>query len=315
MAREIIWRDLLTLLHYRNQEVFLNNALGLTQTPGVLSSVMLSLLLPNSGYCTAVQDQPDEEVPLFGQMVAPTSKNAAHLAFITPGDGIPAGALGKLLSFFSHQAGEKGCVQIRAEVGQRSGMVESFRAAGFQPYAEQCVWHIPRDMKAAADDVPWSPLSKRDTLKAESLYNDIVPRNVRRVEPRPLEDNQQRIACWEGEKLLGFTTLHWGPQGVMVDVFLDPAQSAMERHVRGIYQNLAPYHRRHFYFRVRSYQEKLASALDRLGAEPGPAQLAMVKYLAVHYRARQKHRLAALNKQPDITTPYMKSKAHQTTYE
>ena len=315
MAREIIWRDLLTLLQYRNQEVFLDNALGLTQTPGVLSSIMLSLLLPNSGYSTAVQDQPDEEMPLFGQMVSPTSKNAAQMAFVTPGEGVPAGALAKLLSFFSHQAGEKGCVQIRAEVEQRSGMVEEFREAGFQPYAEQHVWRIPQDMKPAADGVPWIPLANQDTLKVETLYNDIVPRNVQRVEPRPLEGNQQRMACWEGDKLLGFSTLHWGPQGVMVDVFLDPAQREMGKHVRAIYQSLAPYHRRHFYFRVRTYQEKLASALSRLGAEPGPAQLAMVKYLAVHYRSKQSYRLAALNKQPDITIPYMKSKAHQTTYE
>ncbi len=315
MAREIVWRDLLTLIRYRNQEVFLDNALGLTQTPGVLSSVMLSLLLPNSGYYTAVQDQPDEDRPLFGQMVSPVSKNSAYMAFVAPGDGVPAGALGKLLSFFSYWAGEKGCVQIRAEVERSSGMPEEFQGAGFQPYAEQHVWRIPQDMKPKVEGTPWISLTKQDTLKAETLYRGIVPRNVQRVEPGPLHGDQQRMAFWEGDQLLGFSTLHWGPQGVMVDVYLDPAQSEMERHIRAIYESLAPYHRRHFYFRVRTYQEKLASALNRLGAEQGSPQLAVVKYLAVHYRSNQSYRLANYNKQPDITTPYVKSKANQTTYD
>jgi len=315
MAREIVWRDLLRLLRYRNQEVFLDNALGLTQTPGVLSSVMLSLLLPNSGYCTAVHDQIGGEPPLFGQMISSASKHSAYMAFVAPGDRVPAGALGKLLSFFSHRAGEKGCVQIRAEVEQRSAIAEGFRAAGFQAYAEQFVWRLPQDMDQTADRRPWTPLSKQDSLKAEALYRGIVPRNVQRVEPRPLAGDQQRIASWEGDQLLGFSTLHWGPQGVMVDVFLDPTLSAMEQHILAIYESLTPYHRRHFYFRIRSYQEKLASALNRLGAEQGPAQLAMVKYLAVHYRSKQSNRLGAFNTQPDITTPYVKSKANQTTHE
>jgi len=64
---------------------------------------------------------------------------------------------------------------------------------------------------------------------------------------------------------------------------------------------------RDVYIRVRSYQQQLASALERVNAEAGPIQKAVVKRLTVHYNAKQTFRVQGFENQPDITTPISNS--------
>jgi len=315
MAREIAWRDVLTLLRYRNRELFLDNALGLTFAPSLISNVLFSLLLPSSGYCAAVQVQPEGSPPLIGQIYSSNAKGAAQLAFLAPRDHIAPEPLVDLLSFLSQQAGDKGGFQIRAEVERDSTLEDGFREAGFHAYAEQHVWRMP-DSLAAHKEVPqWEPVSPRDELNVEGFCRQIVPRNVQRVEPPSASRGGQGLLFRENGQLLGFASSHGGPKGVLIDLVTDPSLSDLERHIQAICEKMSLYRRQNFYLRVRTYQKRIATALERMEAEQGPAQLAMVKFLAIHYRAKQSYPRAAFDTQPDITTPFVKSKARQTYYE
>lgn len=307
MARAFSWRDFLTLFRYRNREVFLDNSLSLTHAPGVLTNVMLSMLLPNSGFCTAVQPGPDGSRPLLGQFHCANARRVARLTFLAPEDEISQDRTVKLCSSLCKQAGEMGAFQVLAEVEQDTTTAASLRQTGFQPYAEQRIWLLPSSLVPAGDTKGWAPISREDEQHIQHLYKQIIPRSVQRVEPAPRVKDIQGWAYRRQGQLRGIATFTWGPKGVLVDVVMDPEESSLEGHITALFQLLSPYHRDRFYFRVRTYQQKIASALERVGASKSPLQLAMVKYLAVQFQVKKLTNLAHLEKQPDITTPFAKS--------
>lgn len=315
MARAFAWRDFLTLVRYRDRELFLDNSLGLTQSPGIISNVMLSLLFPASGFCTTVQPGEDESHPLFGQLHCSNAKRAARLTFLAPKDGLPPDRLVKLFSTLSQQAGELGAFQVLAEIERDSTVAESLRKAGFQPYAEQHIWQVPESLALPPDQPRWVPIAKGDEPAIQHLYGQVIPRNVQRVEPAPRVEEIKGWAYREDDRLRGFASFQWGPKGVLADLVLDPDLSAIGAHIATLFDKLAPFHRGKFYFRVRTYQQQIASALGGLGASRSPAQLAMVKHLAIQYQVKKIYHLAHLEKQPDITTPFVKMKINQTNYD
>ena len=166
---------------------------------------------------------------------------------------------------------------------------------------------LPCSVVPAGETKGWSPISREDEQHIQHLYKQIIPRSVQRVEPAPRVKDIQGWAYHRQGQLRGIATFTWGPKGVLVDVVMDPEESSLEEHITALFQLLSPYHRDRFYFRVRTYQQKIASALERVGASKSPLQLAMVKYLAVQFQVKKLTNLAQLEKQPDITTPFVKS--------
>ncbi len=314
MARAFTWRDLLILPRYRDQAIFLDNTLSLTYAPGLFSTVLLSLVFPRSGFFTTLQSPEEDAPPLLGQIYRANAKPVAQLTFLAPKDDVSSAHMVRLLSYLSQQAGERGAFHILAEV-QRGGLVaDCLRQSGFRPYAEQKIWSVPEDIDLENRQPGWIPLSKADGEAIQRLYREITPRDVQRVEAPPRVGDLQGLGCRVEGQLVGYTSFHWGPRGVLVDLIIDPAQTGLEEHIRAVCEKIPPHRRRNMYFRVRTYQEKLASALGEMGALQGPDQLAMVKYLAVHYRAQQAYNVGAFEKQPDITTPFVKTEENERTY-
>lgn len=307
MARTFAWHDLLTLLRYRDRALFLDNTLRLTYAPGLFSTVLLSLIFPRSGFYTTLQSPDDGSHPLMGQIYRANSQPMAQLTFLAPKDDVSPAQMVKLLAYLSQQAGERGAFHILAEVQRESMIADCLRQSGFRSYAEQQIWRIPEDLDHEPFQPGWVPLGKADGEGIQRLYREVIPRDVQRVEGPPRGGDLQGLVCRAEGELVGYASFHWGPKGVLVDLVIDPAQSTLEGHIRAVYQKLPSHRRRNVYLRVRTYQEKIASALEGMGALRGPEQFAMVKYLAVHYRAKQAYHVGAFEKQPDITTPFVKT--------
>jgi hypothetical protein len=314
MARAFTWRDLLILLRYRDRAIFLDNTLSLTYAPGLLSTVLLSLIFPGSGFFTMLQSPEENALPVVGQMYRANVKPMAKLTFLAPKDEVSPAHMVRLLSYICQQAGERGAFHILAEVQQEGLIADCMRQSGFRPYAEQRIWSVPEGVDLEVHQPGWRPLSNADGEEIHRLYGEIIPRDVQRVEAPPRVGDLQGLACRVKGELVGYSSFHWGPKGVLVDLVIDPAQPALGGHIKAICEKLPPHRRRNIYFRVRTYQEKLASALEEMGAQQGPDQLAMVKYLAVHYRAKQAYNVGAFEKQPDITTPFVKTEDNKRTY-
>lgn len=304
MARSIAWKDLYTLLRYQKQQLYLDNTLRLVYNPGLFSSALLSIAAPSSGFFTAVHPLDSESFPLLiGQIFHSSASLSARLVFLAPMEMSSQTGTGKLLSLLTAQAGERGAVQVLAEVPLNVLEENILYQAGFRTYAEQQIWKFPRGFALGTGKKSWIPITRGDDDQIVSLYQRIVPGAVQRVEPPPTFSKIKGMICWHEGRIVGFAETRFGPNGILVDIILEPELSDMDEYLAALFANL-PYRNTHdVYLRIRSYQERIASALEIAGADPGPEQRAVVKRLAVHYNAKQTFNYQAFEKQPDITTP------------
>jgi hypothetical protein len=292
------------LPRYQRQQQYLDNTLRLVYNPGLFSSALLSITAPSSGFFTAVHPLDSEPYPLLiGQVYHSSASLSARLVFLAPMEMSPQAGYGKLLSLLTAQAGERGAVQVLAEVPRNVLEEDILYQAGFRVYAEQQIWKFPRRFSSSTGEKTWIPITRGDGDQIVSLYQRIVPGAVQRVEPPPTFPKVEGMICWSEGRVVGFTETRFGPIGILVDIILEPELSDIDEYLAALFYHLPYRNIRDVYLRIRSYQERIASALGRAGADPGPEQKAVVKRLAVHYNAKQTFKYQAFEKQPDITTP------------
>jgi len=304
MARNLVWKDLTALPRYQNQKLYLDNVLRLVYNSGLVSHSLLSILAPSSGFCTAVEPIDSDQYPfLLGQIYHPVDSVSARMVFLAPGLMDTHPGFASVLTYLATLAGNWGALQVLAEVSLHSLEEEILHQAGFRPYAEQQIWKLPRHIYFESGKKNWIPILRSDALAVVSAYQRILPGQIQRVEPPPSFPNLQGMISWIDGKVAGFAEIHFGPHGILIDLFTDPALPDLDEYLGALLFQLPYRNTREVYLRVRSYQEQISSALERVGAEPGSRQKAVVKKLAVHYNAKQTFRVQGFEKQPDVTTP------------
>ena len=309
MARKLTWKDLAALTRYQNQKMILDNSLQFVHNPGLISSSLLSIISPSSGFYTTVERVDSHQFPfLLGQICCDRNDHSARIAYLAPSEMDAHPAFYKVVSNLVSTAGEKGAVQILAEVTENLPAEEIMYQAGFRQYAEQQIWKVPRRIVFGSGKKTWLPLSNNDVDAVISFYQRILPVQILRVEPPPTPAGMQGMICWKEGKIVGFAAIQFGPKGILVDILLAPELDQIDDYISALVFHLPYRDNRDIYFRVRSYQQGVKSALERLNAEPGPRQKAVVKRLAVHYNAKQTFRMQSFEKQPDITTPISNTK-------
>jgi len=295
MARKIIWKDLAALTRFKNQKLVLDNSFQYVYNPGLLSSSLLSIISPASGFYTAVELLGSENSSiLMGQLFQPAGSDTARVVFLAPRDINPHPAFGKVLSQLLNTAGERGALQVKAEVIDNSPGEE--------------IWKLPRRIVFGTGKKAWVPVTKDSSVLAEAFYQQILPGQIQRVEPLPVSPDLQSMISWKDGKVIGFASAQFGPRGILVDLLMDPEMDLVDEYLSALLFHLPYRDTRDVYLRVRSYQQQIASALERINAEAGPKQKAVVKRLTVHYNAKQTFRVQGFEKQPDITTPISNTK-------
>jgi len=308
MAQSFAWKDLLSLPRYRNQQQYLDNALRLLYAPGLVSSVLSSMIAPTSRFYTTIQHPGNSNFPnLLGQLYHPADQSTARLAFLAPKSAAENPGFARLLAHLSKKAGERGAFQILAEVPQGEGWEDTLYQAGFRPYAEQRIWKLSLLKRAFPADRSWCPVSDEDEDPLVSLYQRVTPHRVLRVEPPPKCSQRSGLVRLSGDQRLLCGLTQYGPRGILVDFVLDPALGDLEEQLMGLFNSLSRRGAREVYLRTRSYQGNLAFALESLGAQAGELQTAVVKKLTLKYNAKQAYSYQAFEKQPDITTPISNS--------
>jgi len=304
MAQKLAWKDLIILPRYQTQQLFLDNVLRLVYNPGLFSSALLSLTTPTSGFLTAVHRvEPDPTPYIIGQIYHSSTSASARIVFLAPKEENFWTGSEKLLSHLAALAGEQGALQVLAEVPLDAPVEDILYQVGFRPYTEQQIWKIPRKFPSGSGKKTWIPISKGDNDPVISLYQRSVPGSIQRVEHPPSFPKVEGMISWEEGKPVGFAETKFGPKGILVDLVLEPEISDVDQYLAALFYYLPYRTTRDVYLRIRSYQERIASALEKAGAEPGPQQKKVVKRLAVHYNAKQTFNYQAFEKQPDITTP------------
>jgi hypothetical protein len=310
MERNIAWKDLLSLPRYQRQLIYLENDLRLIYTPGLISSALLSIIMPSSGFCTAVHPLGSGPFPMVaGQLYHPAASLSARLNFLAPRDLESPRDFEGVLSYLIARAGERGAVQILAEIPQNGFEEDILTQAGFRTYAEQQIWKLPQRISSAnSGNITWEPIEERDVQGAISIYQRIIPGAVQRVEPPPTFPKADGMICWDDGDVVGFAETKFGPRGILVDLILEPGIPNLDQCLYQLFSQIPFQNTKIIYIRTRSYQERIASALESTGAMPGPNQIAVVKRLAVHYNAKQTFSYQGFEKQPDITTPISNTK-------
>lgn len=308
MARDFAWRDLFKLPRLRDQRIYFDTTLELTYQPGLLSSVVLSLISPSTGFCTSIQPLENPDGCYLGQIHNPSGEASARVSFLSPRSQLDQPGMGALLQHLCQQAGDQGFLQVLAEAEQGSPAETLLFGVGFRPYADQQIWLLPESFSRGRALPAWIPITRNHEEEVRSLYQRVIPSPVKHVESPPQAREMQGLIAWQSGRTVGYVRTHFGPSAVLMDAVLDPSSGNLQDQILGIRENL-PYHRtRRIYFRVRGYQKRLGSALEALGASLIRNQTAAVKKLTVHYKVPQKVNYRSFESQPDVTSPVSQTK-------
>jgi hypothetical protein len=306
MARKFNWLDFGSLPGLNRRKLVLDNLFRYVYNPGLFSNSLLSVTHSSSGFYSCVESGADTF--LLGQVYLPSAEPNARLVHLAPVEENAAPGFLPLLSRLCQVVGENGAFQMTAEMDENSPAEEILDQVGFRVYAEQQIWKLPRRVPMSLGTKAWMPTTKGDSSEISKFYQRVVPASILRVEPPPENCFSQGLICWTEGRITGFAKTQFGPKGILADLFLLQDLPNMEEYISALIFHMPYRDTKQIYLRVRSYQGRLAGALEMIGAEAGPIQKALVKRLAVHYNAKQTFRVQSFENQPDVTTPISNSK-------
>lgn len=289
MIRSFDWRDLPLLHRVRDRGLCLDSQLAYTRGPNVLQYALLDMLSPGRTAHTFVLHLAGQAS--IGQVLLPSGRNGAHIAFVSPAEVLEDNAGAEMLEAMARAAAERGAHNLIAEVDEHSPGFESLRRFGFAIYSRQRIWRlIPGDNPPSANGAPpddslpmWRAEAPADELAVASLYSNLVPALVQQVEPPP-ERHGRGLVHWRQGELLGYLGIDGGPRGVWVQPYFHPAAEDADRLLASFMGDLQDRRQRPLYMCVRSYQSWMTAPLQDLGFEALADQAVMVKRLAISIR-------------------------------
>ncbi|HSQ28001.1 MAG TPA: hypothetical protein VLM80_12835 [Anaerolineales bacterium] len=306
-VRSFDWRDLPTLVRYREDSVFLDSVLVLTRGSFIVPGALLSYLAPAMGVFTCVSTDDDDQ-GLVGQFMHVTGSPFAHLTFLTPYSALEMAGAPALLDYMVQMSGERGAWRLLADVDEQSLAFESLRMNSFAINARQRIWKISDQVqKNSARDL-WQTATSQDLIAIRGLYNNLVPALVQQAEPFTMQRPRGVVHYHQGE-LLAYVEFKFGHRGVWAQPFVHPDTEDVSGLMIELLQKIPNQRTRPVYICVRSYQAWLEPILEELGAEAGPRQAVMVKHLVQQQKAGRVFSLPTLETgQPKASTPMVHSK-------
>ena len=294
--RPFEWRDLPALHRSRLRGLFLDSRLALTRGPVLVpAGALLTWLAPRTGIFTYLCEAEAPAEPLIGQVTHAGGATFARLSFLAPESGVESADLPALFDQMAAEIGERGAFHVLAEVDEQTPAFQALHRAGFAIYARQRIWKLEQIAPGPSGRLaPWRACSAQDLLAVRSLYSNLVPGLVQQVEPLPRE-HLKGMVYYHAEVVHAYVELHYGPAGIWAQPFVHPDVEDFPARLVHLLQMLPGRFSRPVYLCVRSYQSWLETAIEALGAVPGPSQAVMVRHLAVPRRATEPYALPAMN--------------------
>jgi hypothetical protein len=293
-VRPFDWRDLPALYRFRQESVFLDNALLLTRGPLILPGALLSYLAPAVGMSTLVSSCHQKgRHTLIGQIMGGNGDHCARLTFLTPQSALETAALPQLLEALVVGSAAFGAHRLVAEVDEYTPAFDALRFSSFSIYARQRIWRMNFAESESPNGSGWRVASSFDQIALRSFYNNVVPGLVQQVEP--FTNHPARgLVLRDGSELLAYVELKYGYRGIWVNPFFHPDVQQPAALLQDLMFSL-PFRRgRPVYICVRTYQSWLEPALEDLGAEAGPRQAVIAKHLVIPQKAVRVFALPAL---------------------
>jgi len=289
-------RDLALLRSYLNRGLFLDSTRVLIHGTSLIPlGALLSFLSPSTRMFTyRCENTTENGMPLIGQLTFTPGASYARLSFLAPENAMAQPELSALADYMAMQMGDHGAFHILADVDESSQVFQSLHRSGFAIYARQRIWRLEGQLVGEKDPVTWRACRSRDSIGVRSLYCYVVPGLVQQVEPLP-KRNLKGVVHYKGGDLLAFVEMKYGRNGIWVQPFIHPDSVGFERTLFNLLYDLPGRGSRPLYICVRSYQSWLESAIEKMGAQPGPQQAMMVRHLTLTRRVNQSYPLPAIN--------------------
>ncbi len=298
-------RDLPLLSRYRSRGLYLDSTRVLIHGPimmpiGALIGFIGPSLRMFTYYC---ENSSEPAKPIIGQVTYSYGSSFARLSFIAPEDGLEQPGLSALVEFIVAQIGQLGVYHILADVDESHQVSHLLHRSGFAIYARQRTWRLEGEPRGESNASFWRASRSRDVIGERSLYCNVVPGLVQQVEPMPKKDFRGVVYYQSGE-LFAFVELKYGRKGIWVQPFVHPDAQGFDRQLTQLLYELPGRRDRPLYICVRSYQSWLETAVEAMGAQPGPQQAVMVRHLAIARRVNQTLPIRAINgKRIEPTAP------------
>jgi hypothetical protein len=289
-------RDLALLRSYLNRGLFLDSTRVLIHGTALIPmGAFLSFLSPSTRMFTyRCENTAEKGTPLIGQLTFTPGASYARLSFLAPEDAMEQSDLSALADYMAMQMGEHGAFHILADVDESSQVFQLLHRAGFAIYARQRIWSLEGQPVGEEDAVTWKACRSKDNISVSSLYCYVVPGLVQQVEPLP-EKNLKGVVHYQDGDLLAFVETKYGRNGIWVQPFIHPDAEGFDKTLFNLLKDLPGRGSRPIYISIRSYQSWLESAIEKMGAQPGPLQAVMVRHLALTRRVNQSYPLPAMN--------------------
>jgi hypothetical protein len=302
-VRQFYWRDLPSLIRYRQQGQFFDSAMLLTRGPMLVSIGALTTYFASAtGIFTYLcANDNDPACPLLGQVMHATTLPYARLTFLAPESALESEILPQLVEQLVKDIGERGALHLLAEVDEQSLAFESLREVSFAIYARQRVWRMKSQVAGPTINKCWQPAQQQDIIPVRSLHNSLVPAMVQQIESLPKDDFEGFVYYHEGD-LQAYVEVKRGLRGIWVQPFFHPDLDDLTPVLKDLLTALNARRNQPVYICVRSYQSWLENWVEAMDAEPGPLQAVMVKHLAISKKVEPSFALQALEgRQPEAT--------------
>jgi hypothetical protein len=233
-------------------------------------------------------------LPLIGQVTYVLGATNARLSFLAPENGLEMSDISAFSDYLAMEMGKHGVFHILADIDESNQVYHMLRRAGYAIYARQRIWRLNGPSVAESNPVSWRACKPRDVIGASSLYCNVVPGLVQQVEPLP-KKNLKGIVFYQNGEIRAYIELRHGRNGIWVQPFVHPDAEGFEGYLAQMLLNLPGRRDRPLFICIRSYQSWLESALEAMGAQPGPQQAVMVRHLTATLRVKQTYPLPAIN--------------------
>jgi hypothetical protein len=305
MIRPFELRDLPLLNRYRQRGLFLDSIPTLTWgrglvPAGAIFSPFSSALGVFTSFC---QNEDESHEPLIGQITHSITAPFAHFTYLAPDTAIDSPNLNPLLESLIKRVGERGAQSLIAEVDEDSHTFEALRKANFSIYSRQTLWRIDHKPLNANNTFEWIRCMPEDEINIWRLYSELVPTLVQQVESSPTGHLNGWVLYKDGE-ILGFVAMVMGPRGIYLQPFIHPDMEDVDSKLAQLISRLAPKKKRPVYICLRSYHSWLSTALEDMGAQPGPNQAVMVRRLALPIKKPVLSSLPQIKNGTEATTTY-----------
>jgi hypothetical protein len=242
------------------------------------------MINPRGTTFTLCYSEAKQSIKWVGQVEAQPGERSARMTYILPASATSLPGMLNLLDELAEHTGDRGALNLLAELDESSPALDLFRRAGFAIYAWQRIWKLATPEKQPdSSAILWRQARGLDDISVRNLFQSLVPPLFQAadcLQPRRFPG----LVYMQGDEILAYIECHYGRSGILLLPLIHPEVKDVGKLMNAIPFALDPLFNRPVFLAVRSYQAWLETTLNNMGAVSSERQALLVKRLAVAQR-------------------------------